>query len=251
MNRALVIQHSYAEFLGGFERLLEDRHIGFSYCRPFLGEALPSHAAQYDALWLLGGWIDPRDPICAQLLDQEQRLIAAFRRLRRPVIGIGFGALVVALQAGAQCCTDGRASAAFVTARATGSAGADPLAAAIDGEPVLVFHRAQVVLPPLMASLADDGNGNWLLARADATTYALLFRPEHKPGMLEDLVMESDAEYPVNMAELIDQARNRWDASERLASKVVSALVQALDLMRERKKPPVIALRSIAPDREH
>lgn len=54
MKRFLVVQHTYSEFLGGIEKQLENRGIGFIYTRPFTGQSLPASALQYNALWLLG-----------------------------------------------------------------------------------------------------------------------------------------------------------------------------------------------------
>ena len=39
MQNYCVVQHTYSEFLGLIERQLEKRDIGFSYYRPFVGQA--------------------------------------------------------------------------------------------------------------------------------------------------------------------------------------------------------------------
>jgi len=56
------------------------------------GRSLPASALQYDALWLLGGAHPVTDRGASPWLHDELRLLAAFRRARRPVVGIGFGA---------------------------------------------------------------------------------------------------------------------------------------------------------------
>jgi GMP synthase (glutamine-hydrolysing) len=245
VKRFLVVQHSYSEFLGSFERLLEDRHIGFTYSRPFLGEALPATALHHDALWVLGGPHRIGDVEALAYAQEEQRLIAAFRRGRRPVVGIGYGALAVALQCGATIDTDAAGDARFVRAEVTRDGGADPVAAAIAGEQVLMLHAGGVRLPPSIPALARAQGGEWLLARPDALTYALLFRPEMKPGTLEDMVMEEGRFVPDNIGELIEEARLRWESTQALAARVLSALVSALDLMQERHKAAVIPVRVV------
>ena len=80
MKQFLALQHTYSEFLGLIEKQLENRGIGFSYCRPFTGQAVPGSALQYDALWLLGGAFPITDRENSPWLDDELRLIAAFRR---------------------------------------------------------------------------------------------------------------------------------------------------------------------------
>ena len=243
MKRFLVVQHSYCEFLGSFEHLLEDRHIGFTYVRPFLGEALPATALHHDALWILGGPQRAGDAQAVPYAHEEQRLIAAFRRGRRPVVGIGYGANAVALQCGATLDTDLIGRACFVRAEVTAAGASDPVATAIAGEHVLMLHAGGVRLPPAMPVLARSQDGDWLLARPDALTYALLFRPEIKPGMLEDMVMEEGRDTPDNIGELIEQARVRWETIQVLAARILAALVSALDLMQERHKPAVIPVR--------
>ncbi len=243
MKRFLVVQHSYSEFLGSFERLLEDRHIGFSYCRPFLGDPLPATGLHHDALWILGGQ-DCLGSAQAPFADGETRLIARFRRARRPIVGIGYGALVVAMQCGGSVAADTSDQAIFTRAQATAAGRSDPVAAAIDGKTVLLLHRGGVQLPAGVPALACDERGRWLLARPDPLTYALLFRPEHKPAMLEDMAMEEDSHVPENIGELISAARDRWDDTQALAAGVLAALVTAMDLMQERHKPPVIPVRA-------
>lgn len=240
MKRFLVIQHSHSEFLGSFERLLEDRHIGFTYCRPFIGDHLPATAIQYDALMLLGGCARLDEPGLEQYRAEVFRVIAAFRRVQRPVVGFGYGALLVAMQCGGRAADCETWHASFVRARALGGGA---LAGAMEGEIVLSLHRGQVCLPGSAEVLARDESGDWLIARADPATYALRFRPEVKPGMLEDMVMEGSGDLPDHFADLIADAKVRWSDTESRAQRLFAALVSTLDLMRERPKPSVIPVR--------
>ena len=59
----------------------------------------------------------------------------------------------------------------------------------------------------------------------------MLFRPELKPGMLEDMVMEADREMPENIGTLIETARAEWDALQATTERVTVALVSALELI--------------------
>jgi GMP synthase-like glutamine amidotransferase len=242
VKRFLVIQHNRSEFLGSFERLLEDRHIGFSYCRPFVGDRLPATAIQYDALWLLGGCARLDDPLLAQDRAQVFRLIGAFRRAKRPVIGFGYGALLIALQCGGEIRDSSTWHASFTCPRAHGDS---QLADSVDGVPVLTLHRGQVQLPDAVKVLATSAYGDWLIACVDPTTYALLLRPEMKPGMLEDLVMEDADALPEHFGDLIAQTKVHWPDMQTLSQRVLAALVGTLDLMRERDKPSVIPVRVV------
>jgi len=245
MKRFLVIQHSYSEFLGGVETQLESRGIGFSYVRPFTGQALPASALQYDALWLLGG----AHPVCdaerSPWMADELRLVAAFRRARRPVVGLGFGGLVVAVSAGGTAHATPAQRACFTTAHRPASAAGDPIAEALVGRRLLIMVNGRVDLPPGVVPILVDDQGDWIAVRPDPLTYGLLFRPEVKPGMLEDMVMEEGRETPDHIGELIAGLRADREALQRNQDVTVAALVTALDLMQERKKPPVFALNPV------
>ena len=249
MKQFLVVQHTYSEYLGTIEKQLENRDIGFAYQRPFTGHSLPASALQYDALWLLGGAHAVTDLAACPWIGDELRLLEVFRRARRPVIGIGFGGLLVAQSCGGTPYADPRHQAHWTTAHMTAAGRADPLARAIDGRRVLVMVNGRVDLPPAIAPVAVDDTGNWIAVRSDALTYGLLFRPELKPGMLEDMIMEEGRPVPDDIGELLAVARGEWHEMQHTTIAVIAALVQALDLMRERRKMPVFALNPVNDER--
>ena len=100
MKNYAVIQHNYSEFLGQVERQLEIRDIGFSYFRPFVGQDLPGSAIHFDALFLLGGstLINAEEN---DWIESEKRVLRLFQTSRRPVVAFGFGAMLLAENAGA------------------------------------------------------------------------------------------------------------------------------------------------------
>lgn len=246
MKNFLAVQHTYSEFLGPIEKQLENRDIGFAYCRPFTGQSLPGSALQYDALWLLGGAYPVTDREHCPWLEDELRLIRGFQKAGRPVVGIGFGGLLLALGAGGIPHHEPHHTARFSVARKTPAAANDPLAGAVDGKPVLVMYEGRVDLPADVEPLLTDEQGGWLAARTDPDSYALLFRPELKPGMIEDMIMEEGRPTPEHIGELLAQARERWDESQAVTDQVLVALVNALDLMQERRKPPVFSLNPVS-----
>lgn len=245
MKQFLVVQHTYSEYLGGIEKQLENRDIGFVYQRPFTGQSLPASALQYDALWLLGGAHAVTDLAACPWIGDELRLLEAFRRARRPVIGIGFGGLLVAQSCGGTPHAEPLQHAHWTTAHATAAGRNDPLARAMDGRRVLVMVNGRVDLPQAIAPVAVDDAGSWIAVRCDALTYGLLFRPELKPGMLEDMIMEEGRSVPDDIGELLATARSEWLETQHTTMAAIAALVQALDLMRERRKMPVFALNPV------
>ena len=247
MKNFFVVQHSYAEFLGPIEKQLESRDIGFQYLRPFLGHDLPSSAPQHDALWLLGGAYPITDTEACPWLPQEYRLMEYFRKVGRPTVGIGFGGLLVARLAGGEAHEEPYFNAYWTTARKTAAGAQDPLAAAVDGREVLVMYNGRVDLPQGLDPILTDDDGRWLAVRPDATSYGVLFRPEMKPGMIEDMIMEDNRPLPDHIGDLLQQARERWPVMQQTTAQIARALVTALDLMTERRKMPVFALNPAEP----
>ena len=248
MKQFLVVQHTYSEFLGAIEKQLENRAIGFIYCRPFAGQQLPASALQYDALWLLGGAYPVTDREHGPWLDDELRLIRVFQNARRPIVGLGFGGLLVAQAVGGAANAEPAQRAYWTTARATDFGAADPLAQAVDGRKVMVMVNGGVALPQEVKPIVVDDAGEWIAVRKDGA-YGLLFRPELRPGTIEDMMMEDGRLLPDNVGELLAEARGQWQESQRTTDLVVAALVAALDLMRERRKMPVFALNPVKGER--
>lgn len=242
MKRFMVVQHTYSEFLGPIEKQLESRDIGFQYQRPFLGADLPATASQHDALWLLGGAYPITDADACPWVNDEMRLIGNFKRMKRPIVGIGFGALVIAQYEGGIATDEPYFNAYFTTCHKTGAGRDDPLANAVDGRKMLVMYNGSVTLPAGIEPIVVDDDGNWLAIHPDELTYAMLFRPEIKPGMIEDMIMEDNRPLPDNIGELLGEARAVWGESQQTAAQVSLALVSALDLMTERHKMPVFSL---------
>ena len=243
MKNYCVVQHTYSEFLGLIESQLEKRDIGFSYYRPFVGQDMPGSAAQFDGLWLLGGAWPLTDAEHNPQVPDELALIDVFRRSNRPVIGLGMGGMLVALQAGGTARREPAYRAEFVTAHKTAAGTGDALAEAVDGRRVLVLVHGSVDLPEGLEPTLVDDEGRWLAVRPDRLTYGLLFRPEMKPGMLEDIIMEARHNPPPNMGELLGEARMEWQAMQEVTNQVVAGLVTELSLMQERRKMPVFSLK--------
>lgn len=242
MKQFLVVQHTYSEFLGGIEKQLENRGIGFIYARPFTGQSLPASALQYDALWLLGGAYAVNDLEHCPWVDDELRLIAAFERVRRPVIGFGFGGLLLAQAAGGNASGEPVHRAYWTIAHKTGVD--DPLGAAMDGRMVLVMVNGRVDLPRGMVPVLVDESGEWIAVRTKAG-YGTLFRPELKPGMIEDMIMEQGRPLPDDITAILDTARTEWPQSQHTTDLLAATLVSTLDLMQERRKLPVFRLNPV------
>jgi GMP synthase (glutamine-hydrolysing) len=244
VKRFLAVQHTFSEFFGALEPQWEARDIGFSYVRTVAGQDVAGTPSQFDALWLLGAAHPVADRGRCPWVDDEIRLVRAFERARRPVIGLGDGALVLAAAHGASLHALPEHDARFVEAHAL--VADDPVAQAVGGRRVLVMAHGRAELPAgpeaALRPILADQDGRWIAFRAGPHSYGLLFRPELKPGMLEDMVMEEGRSMPEDIGELIEAAREHWETLQETSARVVAALVGALDLMEERRKMPVFRL---------
>ncbi|MDH5545635.1 MAG: GMP synthase [Gammaproteobacteria bacterium] len=242
MKNYAIIQHNYSEFLGLIESQLEKRDIGFNYFRPFVGQDLPGSALQFDAMFLLGGHIPSQDRENMPWLESEKNLIGIFEKSKRPVVGIGMGGLLVAEFYGATPVSEPLHNAYWTTAHITSAGKQDLLAQSVDGKKVLVMFNGDASLPEGLEPLLVDDYGHWIAIRPNELVYGLLFRPELKPGMIEDMIMEAGRSTPDHIGDILQQARDEWETSQRTTDAVIVALVKALDLMTERKKPPVFRI---------
>lgn len=229
-----------SEFFGALEPQWEARDIAFEYLRTIAGQDVAGTPSQFDALWLLGAAWPIADAEHCPWVDDEIRLLRAFHKAQRPVIGLGAGAHVLAAAHGSRLFVEPAHDAYFTTAR--GVDADDVVARAVDGQRVLVMVNGRAELDASLKPVALDEAGRWIAFRAPSPGYGLLFRPDLKPGMLEDMVLEEDREVPDNIGALIETARAQWGALQATTERVVVALIQALDLMRERRKAPVFRL---------
>jgi len=242
MKQFAVVQHTYSEFLGLIESQLEKRDIGFAYFRPFVGQDLPGSASQFDAMFVLGGQAAIDDHENNPWHEDELKLIRIFLDAKRPVVGLGYGALLLAEHEGAQVSGEPFHNAYWTTAHKTEAGARDAVACAVDGRPVLVMANGSATLPAHVAPLLVDDDGRWIAIRPHPLAYGLLFRPELKPGMIEDMIMEAKRRTPPDIGELLGQARLHWRDMQETTDQVIVGLVKELDLMAERRKMPVFRL---------
>ena len=73
----------------------------------------------------------------------------------------------------------------------------------------------------------------------------LAHHAEAGTGARRDVAEQSVREH---IGELIESARSQWDETQKTVDLVMIALVQALDLMRERRKMPVFTLKTVRSD---
>jgi GMP synthase-like glutamine amidotransferase len=229
MKTLCVLQHTEAEFLGLMEDHLEGRSIRFQYVRPFAaGTILPVEAGGFDGLVVLGA--GPRGIVSGDLvpsLGPELRLTRDFLERHLPVIGIGFGACLLAAAAGGGADTAPLRFEVGVAHRA--------VAQALDGHlpqsyPLAVYMRDRPVLPAAARVLAVDEAGEPALFQIRENCLGFTGHPGIKSAMIEDLIMEFD-EVPGGTAEMLVRLRAVQGEIAAALSDIMVGIVKAAHLM--------------------
>ncbi len=215
MKTLCVLQHTEAEYLGLIEDHLEARSIRFRYCRPFVaGGRVPQDADDYDGLILLGaGALGAVSGPLIPSLAAELRLTADFLKRNLPVVGIGVGAVILAIAAGGGA-LEAPLRFSVGTARRT-------VPGALGGHlperlPVAIYMRDRPALPAAAHVLAADETGEAVVFQIGKAGIGFLGHPGIKSAMIEDIIMASD-EVPEDTAETLATLRARQgDIAEAL-----------------------------------
>jgi GMP synthase (glutamine-hydrolysing) len=202
MKTVCVLQHTEAEYLGLMEDHFEGRNIRFLYKRPFTpGGTIPSSEEGYDGLILLGG--GPYGMVSGHLLPSmgpELRLTKAFLDAGLPVVGLGLGALVLAVAAGGGA---EEAPLRFEVERARAARPGLLGGQMPDSFPLASYLRDRPVLPADAEVLATGSDDRPLVFSLRGNCLGFLGHPGMKRGMAEDLIMEF-AETPENTVESLE-----------------------------------------------
>jgi len=225
----LVVQHTEGEFLGLLEDHLEGRGIRFGYLRPFAGGTVPAEAGPNDGLVLLGGgpWgsAGGRD---LPGLRAEISLVVDFLVRRKPVVGIGLGAQILAIASG------GGAEAAPLVfevgeARRTRD---DALNGFLpDRYPLAVYMRDRPLPSADAVTLAEDAAGRPALFQLAGNCFGFAGHPGTKVAMIEDLIMEFE-DSPPDCGPALERLRRMQPAVEDALVYIMTGLVQLTGLMR-------------------
>lgn len=228
MKTVCVLQHIEAEYLGLIEDHLEARSIRFRYCRPFVaGGRVPEDADGYDGLIVLGaGALGAVSGPLIPSLAPELRLTVDFLQRGLPVVGIGVGAVLLAIAAGG-----GAVEAPFrftvTTARAVPGALAGSLP---DHFPLAIYMRDRPVLPEAAEVLAADETGDPVVFQVSDAGIGFLGHPGIKSAMIEDVIMASD-EVPDGTAETLALLRDRQGDIAEALTHITVGLVGLTDWM--------------------
>lgn len=223
MSTICVVQHVEAEFLSLMEDHLEGRGIRFRYFRPFTaGGQLPDEEETYAGLVLLGG--GPLGVVSGPLLPSlagELRLAKRYLDDDLPVIGIGIGAVLLAVAAGGGA---DEAPLRFCVQTAHRNSNA-PLSEGLpDNFPVASYLRDRPVPPKEAQTLAHFEDDETAVFSVGSRSIGFLGHPGVKSGMVEDLIIEFE-ETPPDTAQALESLRGQQAAIAESLSSIMRFIV--------------------------
>ncbi|WNJ98944.1 hypothetical protein L2D14_13810 [Thalassospiraceae bacterium LMO-JJ14] len=231
-----VIQHTDSEYLGRMEDHFEGRGIRFTYIRPHTTDGkLPPSARFVDGVIFLGGgpWGAAGDRDLPSLAN-EVALSHECLALGIPQIGIGLGALIVALGGGGKVEKTPLTFDVVEAVRCKQDAlnGYMP-----DRFPMAIYMRDRPVLPSYADVLAADASGAPLVFQLGGTSLGFLGHPGAKRAMIEDLVMEFE-ESPDVIAPGLQALSEKTPAIEDALVEMMTGVIQITGLMQPKPDKP-------------
>ena len=173
-----VIQHVSYEGQGNIASALRRARLRSVNLRPFRGELLP-RAADLSGLIVLGAPSGSADDETTEHLAAERQLLSDAVGLGLPVLGVCFGAQLLAVALGGRVVTDGVLEVGIGDATLTAAGREDPvLGSDTDALEVLHWHRHSYTLPPGAVRLATSDRCAEQAFRVADNVYGLQFHVE-------------------------------------------------------------------------
>jgi GMP synthase (glutamine-hydrolysing) len=173
-----VVQHVSYDGRGGIEPALRRAGLEAVDCRPFRGEPLPA-VSELSGVIVLGAPDGSADADHPPHLVSERQMIREAVQLGVPVLGVCFGAQLLAVALGGRVVRDGPLEVGMGTATLTDAGRTDPVLDT-DSETVTVlhWHRDSYTLAPGAVRLATSGLGVEQGFRIGEMAYGLQFHVE-------------------------------------------------------------------------
>jgi GMP synthase (glutamine-hydrolysing) len=173
-----VIQHVSYEGQGNIAVALRRARPRSVNLRPFLGDLLP-RAADLQGLIVLGAPSGSADDETTEHLAAERQLISDAVGFGLPVLGVCFGAQLLAVALGGRVVKDGVPEVGIGAATLTAAGRADPvLGFDTEALEVLHWHRHGYTLPPDAVRLATSHRCAEQAFRVADNVYGLQFHVE-------------------------------------------------------------------------
>jgi GMP synthase (glutamine-hydrolysing) len=215
----VIVQHVSYDGRGGIESALRRAGLEAVDCRPFAGEQLPV-ASELSGLIVMGAPNGSADADAPEHLVGERQLIREAVARDIPVLGVCFGAQLLAVALGGSVVSDGPLEIGMGTATLTEAGRADGvLGAGRDTLGVLHWHRDGYTVPPGAVRLATSGRDVEQGFRFREKVYGLQFHVEINAELADVVADEMPAgSLPANaVSEAASWAEGRLDRFLALA----------------------------------
>jgi GMP synthase-like glutamine amidotransferase len=178
--RFVVFQHGACEHPGIFRRFFKEDGIHCDVVELDQGEPIPV-LDPYDAMLVMGGWMEPWDDRNHPWLTAERHAIALWvSDLGRPFLGICLGHLLLADALGGRCAPLKPVEIGICEIELTEAGRDDPIYAGTPArQKCLQWHSAEVsILPPRSATLARSDACACQTLRIGERAYAMQYHLE-------------------------------------------------------------------------
>jgi GMP synthase (glutamine-hydrolysing) len=173
-----VVQHVSYDGRGNVAPALRRARLQSINLRPFRGDLLP-RAEDFSGLIVLGAPSGSADDETTKHLAAERQLIGDAVSLGLPVLGVCFGAQLLAVALGGRLVKDGVPEVGMGPAALTAAGRADPvLGSDTEALEVLHWHRHSYTLPPGAVRLATSHRCPEQAFRVADNVYGLQFHVE-------------------------------------------------------------------------
>lgn len=217
--RILVVQHQANAGLGVYREQLRAAASELVIAGPVFDTAVPSSAAGFDAVIVLGGSMGPTDDEKAPWLVQTRELLRDAVAGGVPTLGICLGAQLLATALNGEVKTMPQGPEIGVCrVRVSDQAGADPLFGSCAGAalPAVQWHYLEVAtLPEGAVVLGGNDHCQHQIYRVGDAAWGTQFHPEANAQTVVDWVKEDPAELDrlrLNPEELVSTAQREEPA---------------------------------------
>ncbi|RZT07708.1 GMP synthase (glutamine-hydrolysing) [Mycobacterium sp. BK558] len=179
--RLLVVQPDPKGLLDDFDEWLTARGVRITTIRPHVGDEVPVHLGDADAVLVLGGSMSSLDDAQYPWLERIRALLRDAHHARKPALGICLGGQLMAQAHGGSVSVGANGTeGGLITVRWRHEASGDALLSGLpDPLPVGALHGDAIdVLPPSARWLGQNSRYPHQAFRVGDTSWGLQFHPE-------------------------------------------------------------------------
>ncbi len=201
--RVAVVENTRVSPLGQVGTALAEAGAEIAIYRPFLDGALPEDRQAHDALVVLGGEQNAIDDARHPYLPALARLVRAYGKADKAVLGICLGAQILARGFGGANVLGTTTEFGWHRVRPTAAGADDPVLSAAGADfPIFQWHSDTFTLPDGAVHLAENGAVANQAFRIGRATYGTQFHFEANLGVV--------AEWTQSFADAAEAIRPGW-----------------------------------------